>query len=178
MSDLTKLPKQIIIDMVNAKSQFALTPDLIDFGLPVAGAQGDAKNTTLTLTAKTGSGYKNAKTIKYNRLDFATIVATANSTFTKGDATKLSDLIPEINARYNLNIQAEDYEDVTLPEFTGTPNEEHKVNLTALADSLIFIGVAEITIHGNDLDLATVITDDEMDGLTYEGPAASANTGE
>lgn len=174
MSDLTKLPKQIIIDMVNAKSRFALTPELVTFGLPTAAAQGETKNTTLTLTAASGSGYKNAKTIKYNRLSFADILATASTTFTKGDATKLSDLIPEINARYKLNIQAEDYEDVTLPEFTGTPNEEHKVNLTALADSLIFIGVGEITIHGNDLDLNDTITDDEMDGLTYEGPAASS----
>jgi hypothetical protein len=173
VSDFTKLPQQIVIDLINNDNSTALTPDLLTFGLPTA-ATGDnpTRNTELSLTAKAGSGYKGSVTVKYNRVDLSTVPGARSVVFPKGDATKIADLIPEINAAYQLNLQPEDFVDGDLPAFAGQPNEQHDFQLAAGADSLCFINSVTLTVHADDIDLASVITTQELNGLVYTQPAA------
>lgn len=179
-NDLTKAPKQIILDMVNAKSGKGFT--LASFtweDLPVVEAVG--KNTSLTLTAAVGSGYKNNRVIRYIRPHLGTDVGAAfvasgvdrDLVFSIGDATMIADLIPEFNNRLKVNLTADDFVDAALPEFTGTLNEEHDVQIVVKADSLIFTGSITITVKAEDIDLATAIPDVEMDGLVYAAPPAA-----
>lgn len=180
-NDLTKAPKQIILDLVNAKTGKGFTEAMFDWvGKTVVEATG--KNTSLTLTAVEGSGYTGEQTIHYNRPHLGTdvgaaFVASGNAqnprdlVFTIGDGTKKSSLIPEINSRLGINLTTDDYEDGDLPTFSGELNEEHDVQIVVKADSLIFTGSITIQLKAEDIDLATAIPDVEMDGLVYAPPA-------
>lgn len=172
MSVLTKAPAEIILDMIKATHAgdakvAGLTTQLVTFGLPTAASgQNPTRNTQLTVSSVEGSGYAGDVVITYNRLTFDQVVKTKDKVFTLGDATKVSDLVAEINARYNIALTADDYVDADLPAFTGEANEKHTFNLTANADSLIFIGSIELTVKGENIALSDVITTTEMNGLT------------
>lgn len=178
-NDLTKVPKQIILDMVNAKTGKGFTEASFTWaGLPVVEATG--KNTSLTLTAVVGSGYKNDRVIRYTRPHLGTDVGAVfvasgvgrDLVFSVGDALKIADLIPEINTRLGINLTVDDYIDADLPTFTGALNETHDVQIVVDADSLIFTGSITITVKAEDVDLATAIPDVDMDGLVYAAPVA------
>lgn len=170
-SDFTKEDKQIIIDLVNAKVPgLALTPELVTFGLPTA-QDINGRNTKLTITAVPGSGYKNFKDLEYNRVDLAVIPGARSKEFPVGNAVQISEMIPEINARYGINLTANDFVDGPLPIFAGEPNEKKDFVITASADSLIYRGTLTLTVAAEDLDLAILISDPVLDGLEYVQPA-------
>lgn len=168
-TDFTKLPKQIIVDLINSdNSGAAMTTELLDFGLPTAATgQSPARNTELTVTAHAGSGYTGNVVLKYNRVDFAVVPGTRSNEFPVGNATNVSDLIPEINARFGINLQAGDYVDAALPPFHGQPNEKLDVLIAAHSDALVWLGTLTIKIHANDIPLNTVITNNTLNGLTW-----------
>ncbi len=176
MTDLTKAPNQVIIDLINAdNAPLALTPELVTFGLPTAATgENPAKNTELTVSAAEGSGYSGSVVITYNRVALGTIptIAAAPAEFQLGNAQTLKDLIPEFNAKYGVNLTDDDYVDAPIPAFTGELNEEHTVQLVAKADSLIYIGSVDIVIKGEDIALASVLTNTALNGLVYEAPVA------
>ena len=165
-NDFSKVSKQILIDQINTDNSTALTDQIIGFALPVAGAEGDPKNTSLVVNALPGSGYTGNVTVTYNRVALSAFVGSKDLTFQKGDATTLKDLIPEINTLLGFNLQDDDYVDAAIPTFTGEPNEEHDVILAANADSLAYIGSITITVKGADVELSTVITTTVLNGLT------------
>jgi hypothetical protein len=169
-TDFTKGDTQIIVDLINERNAgLSLTPLLVTFGLPTLNAT-DARNTKVTVTAVPGSGYKNFKSLLYNRVELAVIPGARSIEFPKGDALKIADLIPEINARYQLNLTTNDFVDGDLPNFTGTPNEKLDFQLAANADSLVYIGSVTLKIIAEDLDLAVVIANPILDGLVYVQP--------
>jgi len=170
-TDYTKLPRAIIVDLINETNAGAgMTEALLDFGLPTVPTGTPARNTELTVTAKAGSGYSGSVTLKYNRVDMAEIPGALNVEYTKGDAENISDLIPEINARYGINLQAEDYVDAPLPNFTGTPNEKIDFEIVAAADSLVWRASLILKLASEDIPLSSVITNDTLNGLVYVAP--------
>lgn len=180
MSNLTLAPEQIILDMIkaepgqNAKAQ-NLTTSLITFGLPTAATgEGADRNTELGVTAAEGSGYTGDVVIRYNRLTFDQVVGNKDKDFLIGDATKIADLVDEINARYKINLTPADFVDGDLPTFTGDAGESHEFTLTANANSLIFIGSVTLLLRGEDVPLDTVITTTSMSGLTPPEDDAAA----
>lgn len=171
-TDFTKSDVQIIVDLINERNPgLALATDLVTFGLPTLNAT-DSRNTKVTVTAVDGSGYKNFKDLLYNRVDMSVIPGARSIEFPKGDAVRISNLIPEINAAFGLNLTTNDYVDADLPLFTGEPNEKLDFQLAANADSLIYIGSMILKIIAEDLDLAVVIANPILDGLVYVQPAA------
>jgi hypothetical protein len=177
MSDLTKAPDQIVLDLINTDNSTSLTLGLLDFGLPtVTAGETPEKNTTLTVTAKAGSGYTGSQVVQYNRVNLSTIpgIAEKEATYQLGDALKVSDLIDEINAMYGIKLVPADYVDADLPTFEGLPNEEHTVQLVAAADSLIYIGSLVLTLKSADIELSSVITVTALNGLTYVKPVDPA----
>lgn len=177
MSDLTKIPKQVMLDLINADNGSALTDALLDFGLPTAATgQTPARNTELTVTAKAGSGYTGSVVVTYNRLNLNTgilVPSGKDATFVKGDAVKISDIVPELNALLNINLTADDYVDGDLPSFVGgIPNETLDVSVVAKADSLCYIGSLVFHMKSEEIELSSVITVTQLNGLTYVPPVA------
>lgn len=170
--DFTKDPNQVLLDQINHDNASTLTLAAIAYGLPTA-VTGTNPNpdTQISLSAKTGSGYSGAVTVSYNRVQLSTIPGSRPTTFSLGSAKNISDLIPEINLAYQINLTVADYGDGPLPTFTGQPNETHPFQVAALADSVVYEGVMSLTVHANDIPLATVITTQNLTGLVYVQPA-------
>lgn len=170
--DLTKAPKEVVIALINRDNTTSFTAAMLDFEIPTVSA--GAKNTEVVAKAVVGSGYRGQKLLEYNRLHLTTSIATPagkDLTFLVGSSTKLSELIPQLNTLLAINLTAEDYDDVDLPEFVGTPNETHPVQAVAKANSLCYLGSLTITIKAEEIDLETVITEGTLNGLTYQPPA-------
>lgn len=176
VSDFSKTPSEIILDLINQVNSSNLTDALVTLGIPtVTTTSGATWNTDLTVTSKTGSGYSGSVVVNYNRLDVQGFLFGNALSIPLGDKLKLSDCIPEINAALHVNITADDYIDATITDtagaWEGTPNETKTIVMQMNPDSLVFIGTLTFTIHSNDIPLGSVITTPTLTGLNY--PAQS-----
>lgn len=178
MSDLTKAPVQIILDMINeANAGASLTSADVSFGLPtdISGSN-PQRNTELAVTAVNGGAYGGSANIRYNRIAMADILTAGGgvgltNSFLRGTHTLISQVIADFNSRFNTNMVAgEDYADGPLPTFEEIPGEQHTFTVTALAGSLIYIGSMQLIVRMDTVDLGSVITVEDLDGLTYETP--------
>ena len=166
--DFTKAPNQVLLDQINHDNSSALTLALISFGLPTAATGTNPNpNTSITVTAQSGSGYTGNVVVNYNRVDLSTIPGTRNTVYTKGTAVNISDLVPQVNTAYAINLTSDDYTDGPLPTFTGAPNEEHPFQIAATANSVVYQGVMSLTVKANDIALSSVITTTALTGLVY-----------
>lgn len=155
-TDLTKLPLEILVDLINETNGTALTVDDIDFGQPFLQLNG-SRNTGITITAKPDSlEYSGYRDITYDRINLGAIPGNRIRDFARGNAVTSKDLIPTINAAYQLNLRPEDYFDEILPTFGTEPGETHPFKLRAKPASLIYTGELEITMYANveNLNLA------------------------
>jgi hypothetical protein len=170
VSDYTKASDQVVLDLFNADNSAtnaSLPLAAVDLGLPVAGNIGDPKNTTMTVTAKAGSGYKGSRIMKYDRVQLSGFFVGKDLVIPKGDAVNLADLIDDINTLGGFNLRAIDYVDTPIPAFEGgIPNETKEVDLVANPDSPAYLGTVTFTVRAEDIDLADVLVVTEMDGLT------------
>ncbi len=178
MSDLTKAPVQIILDMINeANTGASLTSADVSFGLPTDISAGNPqRNTQLAVESVDGGGYGGTVNIRYNRIAMADILTAGagsgrTNSFLRGAHTLISHLMADFNSRFNTNmIAGEDYTDGPLPTFEELPGEQHTFTVTALADSLVYIGSMQLIVRMDTVDLSTVITVEDLDGLIYEPP--------
>ncbi len=60
--------------------------------------------------------------------------------------------------------------DAPLPEFEELPGEQHSIVLTARAQSQIYIGQVTLFVRMDTVDLSSVITVEDLSGLTYVAP--------
>jgi hypothetical protein len=166
--DFTKAPNQILLDQINHDNNSALTLSLIQFGIPTAATGTNPNpNTSISVTAQSGSGYSGSVVVNYNRVDLSTIPGSRNTIYSLGNAVNISDLVPEVNTAYAINLTSVDFTDGPLPTFVGTANEEHSFQIAATADSVPYQGVMTLTVKANDIPLSTVITTTSLTGLTY-----------
>lgn len=166
--DFTKSSVDILLQLIKKDNPKAapLTPEVVTFGLPTVATE--TRNSKITISAVKDSGYSGAVTMEYDRVNIGSVPGERSTTFPIGNAIKLSDLIPEINAAYDINLQEGDYTDVDLAPFTGeVPNETQNVQLVVVSDNPCFIGSLVIIVASEDLDLASIITNTVMNGLTY-----------
>jgi hypothetical protein len=171
--DFTKDPDQVLLDQINHDNASALTLALISFGIPTA-MTGTNPNpdTQITVSSQAGSGYTGSVVVNYNRVDLSTIPGARSTVYALGNAANISDMIPEVNAAYQINLTAADYTDGPLPTFTGgIPNEEHNFQIAATADSVVYEGVMTLTLRSNDIPLSSVITSPTLTGLVYVQPS-------
>lgn len=177
--NLTLAPKLVLCALINRENSAvgaALTPELVVFGLPNQSVA--TRNTDITVTAAEGSGYIGDVVINYNRVHLQTDVGNVyvasgpdrDLVFPVGTATKIADLIPELNSRLGINLTADDFTDGNIPPFEGLPNEEVSVQITAKADSLCYRGSITIKVKAENIHLSEVIVNKVLNGLTYAAP--------
>lgn len=170
--DFTKAPEQILLDQINNDNSSALTLQQVSFGLPTTTTgTSPARDTQVTVSAVANEGYSGSVVVEYNRVNISTVPGARSTVFPKGSAVNISDLIPQINAAYQINLTTADYTDGPLPTFTGAPNEEHTFQLVISSDSLPFENSVTLTVKANDIPLSSVITTSTLNGLVYTQPA-------
>lgn len=169
VSDYTKPSNQVVLDLFNEQNSAtnASVPlSAIDLGIPNAGQVGDPLNTSITVTAKAGSGYKGSRTFKYDRVPLSGFFVGKELAFPKGDAVDLESMLDDINTLGGFNLRPADIVNAPLPAFEGgIPNESKTIDLVASPDSPAYRGTITITLVAEDIDLADVFVVTDMDGL-------------
>jgi len=169
-SDLTQTGETLILALVNAANtnlvNGPLTTDNVTLGAPAV-ETGD-KNSSVVLTGVAGNGYANTQTFTYNRLDIQSDVmnhiAPSGATLVNASYATVADLVAPLNSAYNLGLVSADISNgsdaITLTDGAGN------ATVTMAAASLKYIGELSVAITQMQADLATVVTNTELDGLT------------
>ncbi len=151
--DINKTPQELIIEDINTVNGTQLTVPLNanDFLFSAPATFTDPANagvnTKITITAKPTSGYYNSIDWKYRRMDLGAILATQAVSILPGDATLLSEIIPQVNTALGINLTEEDYVDTPLPEIDPLlPELTAPVIIQSKATSLLFIGAGTIVL--------------------------------
>lgn len=156
---------KILMDAVNYENQTSYDYQDFLFGEPTpASLTNTDVNTVIRITPKAGLLYYNSRDFYYTRMDIGEIYTQSKMPIEVADRVLLSQLIPEINAYYGINLQPGDYVDQTLPvEDPMNPGETLVVALQISASSILFQGVAFIELN----QPAPVIEEDRFDRSLY-----------
>jgi len=139
--DYAQPPEAIITDLINNSNGTTFVSSHLAFGSPFLPSEDDGapRNTLLSVTAADGSPFTGTVVLEYNRLPFSYLVDGHAAAFFRGDAERVSDLLPQINARYGVQIGIADIIDAPLAE----PNEDETpvaFTLVASPSALVWQG--------------------------------------
>lgn len=168
VSDFKKDSASIVLDLINEQNGTAFTAGQVALGEPVAGI---GKVTTLTVSAKVGSGYRGTYTFDYNRVDLNDVPNLADGTTHEVDIAKYSDVVSFVNNNFGLNISAADVtiDGVDLavedPAYSSEFDEVKSFNVAAKGKSLVWLGAVPISLTRVRQDLAAMWTNSNPDGL-------------
>lgn len=153
------------MDAINFENQTSLAYTDFTFGAPeITSLVNSSVNTKIRLTPNIGTLYYNPKDFYYERMDLGVMYSVNKPSIAIGSRVFLSELIPEINAFYGINLTSDDYIEQTLPEEDpGSPGAQLVVMLQMNATSILFQGVAAIVLN----EAPAVIDEDNYDRRTY-----------
>lgn len=143
--DITKTAKEILFDKLNFVNGLNLKAIDFDLSVPVALTPavllGHTYNTKITCTPTLDSRYYGSRDIFYSRLDISDVLANPNIEILPGIATKLSEIIPQINTAYGIELKPEDYFEQDIPAFdSANPTAIRRVSVAIKTTSLLFTG--------------------------------------
>lgn len=142
MIDFKRTEAEIALALIGRDNGIYLLPDQVVFGTPVQIL--GVRNTVVILTANTSSLFYGNKTIYYNRVSLNNLLANKNKTFNRNTSLKLSDLLPQINERFDLNLSKDQIVDSDLDH-----QSDSVVTLTLKPSNLVFIGSISLSVVNN-----------------------------
>ncbi len=147
--NITDPIEKIFFDKINAinglnlkHTDFVLQPPE---AVTTAGA---LYNTKVVISPKTTSQFYNNFTVYYNRMNITEILNNPEVSIKRVNETHLSDLIEQINLKYNINATALDYYDsvISAPD-PADPEAEVDVMFSAKPESYLFTGAYQLTLN-------------------------------
>lgn len=163
----TKTSQEILLDLINQSQtpESTLVSGDLSFGSASDNTGEGLGDTMLEVTATAQAApVTGSVVVTYNRVDIASVVGTKSVVFDVTTETNYSDLLTAINARYGINLATADIVDGPIPTATA---EGTSATLTIAAGALVFKGTLEITLDVPDVALSSVITNTELNGLTF-----------
>lgn len=167
ISDFTKSPFQIVLDLINEQNGTALPTSAVSFGVPALTGT-DEIETALTASAMTGSGYKGSKAFTYNRVPLSFMEANEPDLIVETVVASAHGLIPFLNTTFGINLTVDDIEDTVIP--AQAPDVNTEITLVAKAGSLVFAGSQALTFTLPLVELGSVLTVSVLDGLYAPEP--------
>jgi hypothetical protein len=138
---LDKPSLQLILDAINRRNRTRLTLADVVITRPVPATTEDAfVNSAITVTGTGTTSYTGPDPVHYRRLDFDTLLAPRDRTFTVANGEvdfTMSDLLPQINTRYGLALTTDDVVDGS---WSPSPTDYVDVLLEARDQSYAYIG--------------------------------------
>ncbi|MNU19718.1 hypothetical protein D3C71_79510 [compost metagenome] len=115
--DYLKPPEAIITDLINRTNGTTLASSQLAYGVPfLPTADDDApRNTLLTVGAADGSAFTGSVVLEYDRIPLKMLANGRPAMFFRSTATRVSELLPQINARFGVQIGIADIIDGDLP---------------------------------------------------------------
>lgn len=147
-SDLP-LIKAKLFKLINKENNTSLDPAQFDISLPTAYTNPlyPDINTQVRITPLPGTGYQGAVTIYYRRTDFKDLFKLFHYEINPIDAIYLSEIIPELNNAFGIDILRSDYIDVELPAYlVNYPDRQRIATITAQTNSYFYIGSNDIIL--------------------------------
>lgn len=144
--DFTQPAASVLLAQINYDNDSQITPDQVRFE-EVAGLSGDASglNTIVYVAATQGAQFEGMDYFKYNRIDISTVPGARALVFTRGSAVLLSDLLPQINAAWSLNLTKADIQDGILPASLNSAPVAFYMEMAP--GSLLWINQVEIGVQ-------------------------------
>lgn len=149
----------MMMELINQDNNQTLTLAVVQLSAP-APATG-SRNSTVTLSARPASGYVGVVPFFYDRLDLAQFFV-GGLDFEATGVTTTADLLPLINAQYNLQMRETD---IILE-----PIEDGEVSLRAAPGSYLWIGEVDVVVTNPMIELEEILTVTELDGFEYPLP--------
>lgn len=117
--DFTQPAASVLLAQINYDNHTTITPDQFRVD-EVAALNNDTTglNTIVFVSGTQGAQFEGQDYFKYNRIDISTVPGSRTKVFNRGNAMKLSDLLPQINAAWSLNLTPADILDGLLPAST------------------------------------------------------------
>jgi hypothetical protein len=170
VTDFTQAPQTILLNLINGCNGTSATLDQIQFGIPTALTNSvSGNNTQVKVTPLSGTGWDGDVIFTYNRIDLSVVAGVNTTQFSRGASLKISDLVPEINAAYGINLTAADFVDGPLPTFAGNADVFETFMLTAAPGSLIYMGALELVLLPTYNEYFDVMNDDDQQVVNSAG---------
>lgn len=145
MTDLTQTPKQIAVNLINAANGTTFVPSDVSLSTPTLNTSvSNGLNTSITLSV-TGATQTLKVDLQYNRLDFKTLLARPYCQLEENNLSRLVDLIPYLNAKYQLALTSVDIVDGPYrPDTVATGVK--KLTISVADNHLVYTGSVTIYI--------------------------------
>lgn len=173
-TDYTRDEIDVVIDLIRRdNSNKALSNVMVTFGNPNVFTPTEEinRNTMVVGTARPGFMYRNSQSFYYNRVPLTKFVepGVTNLDFDPDGKLKISDILPELNERLNINLEADRIIDSGLPVL-GDQEVSVDVQIQVLPTSMVYLGNLLVKLKRADNDLVVAIPDPILDGLVYAAP--------
>jgi hypothetical protein len=120
--DFTQPAASVLLAQINYDNATQITPDQYRIDEVAALSDGSGYNTIVFVSGTQGAQFEGQEYFKYNRIDIATVPGARTKVFNRGAAVLLSDLLPQINAAWSLNLTKADIVNGVLPaSLDGNP---------------------------------------------------------
>lgn len=156
--DYSKLPNDIIVDLINLDNGTQLTSGLLSFSDPKPLTEGPC-NTLVIASAAPNSGFRGSVTFFYNRRPITDMVGVQSLDFFIGTAQSWREMIPLINFRFGIHLTLNDIIDGPIKVNEG---QTLSAILKMAPTSLIYLGELTTNLVGTTpqgIALGSVITD-------------------
>lgn len=162
--DTTKTAIVNAFALINAANALTLDATKVTLGAPAPRTPGaNPRNTTLTLTAVAGQGYKDSVDVTYTRLGMGSGVVTPEFGFHTDGTTQLAAFKTAVCTSLGL-VEAEIDLTGTLPATEGSSTV---MVITAKATSLLYVGTQNLAVDWpqGDVAMADAVTVKDLDGF-------------
>lgn len=150
ISDFTKPPEDVVIDLINFDNGTAFTPStllVVNDPLAVPKAPPAFRNTEILVRPTAATKKYGAARLWYNRILLSDVPRTRSIIFAAPTrATMISDVIPLINERYGINLTSKDYINASLPPVA---DGGRLIAIQAAPNSLVYIGQLDVMVTGD-----------------------------
>ena len=146
--DIQRPAIEILMEQINVENNTELLASDFLFSAPSpATLVYSDVNTQLTLTPKVTSGYFGSRTIYYKRMDINQILSNEQVEILITTETLLSEIIPQINTKYGINLTTDDYIDNALPVVNpAAPDAPLAVVVAIKPTSYLFTGTCNLVL--------------------------------
>ena len=162
VSNFKQTNEKIILDLLNEQNGASLPEGAVLFGTPAEVVEGEIA-TTLEVTAAEGSGYKGSVNVGYNRVPLSFMNTSEPNLVLETEAVTAHGLIGALNTAFGIQLTVDDLVDSALPAVE--PNVEVNATISATATSLVWHGPVTLKITAPLVELSTVLTVTDLDGL-------------
>lgn len=169
---LYKNPITTLLNVVGSYNGITLDPADFDFIDPQPNTSGQhpEQNSVVLIKANNAfAPYQGQTEVYYNRLLLQDLAKLVTLTMKAPSVTTSHDLLPFLNDRFGLNLEESDIELVDAEDHI----DYKTVQLTAVPESLGWVGTVSVSVSQGDIALETYLTNTVLDGLNYPTPYAT-----